>query len=352
LGLLPIRHKDSTAGIICPELIQMNEPIETAEMLAFAKAIESKSLSRAASELGIPRATLSRRLARLEEALGVRLLRRTTRSLTLTDAGDAFYRHARIALDAVSQAEASVRTLGSAVRGTLRVSVPPLTDPSFFAMIGDFARRFPEVRLHVHSSTQHVDLMRDGYDVAIRASTELEPGLVARTLARGALVAVASPAYLAERGTPRTRRDLAHHRCLLGFARGELPQTHWPLAGGGKLRVEGAFLSNDIALLADAAVRGLGIAVLPRLLVDRHLAAGALVQVLPAVLQGESRVSIVYPERELMPPQVRAFVEAVLAWAPGALGNAEARAMGEVAAGAARGARAKVTRKRAAAARS
>ena len=141
-------------------------------------------------------------------------------------------------------------------------------------------------------------------------------------------------AYLAERGTPRTRRDLAHHRCLLGFARGELPQTHWPLAGGGELRVEGAFLSNDIALLADAAVRGLGIAVLPRQLVDRHLAAGALVQVLPGVIQGESRVSIVYPERELMPPQVRAFVEAVLAWAPGALGNAEARGMSEVARGA------------------
>lgn len=299
----------------------MPEPIETAEMMAFTKAIEAKSLSRAAAELGVPRATLSRRLARLEETLGVRLLRRTTRSLALTDAGDAFYRHARIALDAVTQAEASVRTLGSSVRGSLRVSVPPLDDPSFFAMIGGFARRYPDVLLHVHFATQHVDLMQGGYDVAIRASSALEPGLVARTLARGELLAVASPAYLAEHGTPRSRRDLPHHRCLLGFARGELPQTHWPLASGGKLRVAGAFFSNDISMLTDAALQGLGIALLPRMVLERHLETGALVHVLPGVLHGETRVSLVYPERELMPPQVRAFVETVLAWAPGGLGR-------------------------------
>lgn len=293
----------------------MNEPLETSELLAFAKTVEARSLSRAAAELGVPRATISRRLARLEERLGVRLLRRTTRSLALTDAGEALHRHARIVLDAVHHAEASVRKTDDAVRGELRVSVPPMLDPTFSAMICDFARRYPAVRLHVHSSTQLVDLQRGGYDVALRASSAIEPGLVARTLAREPGFAVASPAYLEAHGTPRTRRDLRHHRCLMGFARGELPQTQWPFSGG-KFQVEGAFFTNDINLLCDAAIAGLGIAVLPLMLVRPHLESGALVQVLPGAIQAESHIAVVYPEREFMSPQLRAFIDALVAWAP------------------------------------
>src|SRR6266568_785539 len=106
--------------ISCYDLIQMRELLENAELLAFTKAVESRSLSRAAAELGVPRATLGRRLARLEERLGARLLRRTTRSLTITDAGEALYRHARIVLEAVKEAEASIRTSDATVRGNLR----------------------------------------------------------------------------------------------------------------------------------------------------------------------------------------------------------------------------------------
>lgn len=293
----------------------MNEPVETAELLAFSRAVDAKSLSRAAAELGVPRATVSRRLARLEERLGVRLLRRTTRSLVLTDAGEALYRHARIVLDAVSQAEASVRRIDDAIRGDLRVSVPPMLNQSFFAMLCDFAQRYPEVRLHVHFSSRLVDLHRDGYDVAVRASRGIEPGLVARTLAREPMVAVASPAYLAKHGVPRSSRDLRRHRCLMGFARGELPETHWPAERGGKLHVEGSFFTNEITLLCAAALRGLGIAFLPLLVAGPHLESGALVRVLPSVIQAETQFAVVYPEREFVPPQVRAFVDAVVAWA-------------------------------------
>lgn len=306
----------------------MDEPLETAELLAFAKTVEARSLSRAAAELGVPRATISRRLARLEERLGVRLLRRTTRSLALTDAGEALHRHARVVLDAVRHAEASVRKADDAVRGELRVSVPPMMGGSFNAMICAFARRYPEVRLHVHSTTQHVDLQRGGYDVALRASTALEPGLVARTLLREPVLAVASPAYLEARGAPRTRRDLRRHRCLMGFARGELPQTHWPSSGRsrGKLQVEGALFANDLHLLCDAALEGLGIAVLPLLLARPHLESGALVHVLPGAIQGESHIAVVYPEREFMPPQLRAFIDALVAWAPELIARAGAPA--------------------------
>jgi len=293
----------------------MTDPVETSELVAFTRTVEAKSLSRAAAELGVPRATVSRRLMRLEERLGTRLLRRTTRSLALTPTGETFYRHARIVLDAVKNAEASVQRTGDAIAGDLRVSVPPMLDEGFFAMLTAFAKAHPGVRLQVHFSSRHVDLRRDGYDVALRAGTVIEPGLVARTLARTKVIAAASPEYLAAHGTPRRRKDLAGHRCLMGFARGELPQTHWPI-GGGQVHVEGVFFTNEVRLLAEAALRGLGIAILPRMLIEADLARGALVQVLPGVLEDDSRIAIVYPERELVPPQVRAFVDAVIAWAP------------------------------------
>jgi len=297
----------------------MTDPLESAELLAFSRAVEAKSLSRAALELGVPRATLSRRLARLEQRLGTRLLRRSTRSLLLTDSGEALYRHARIVLDALAQAEASVRQTDQAVRGDLRVSVPPLGTDSFYEMLCSFAERYPEVKLQVHSSTQIVDLRRDGYDVAIRASAQIEPGLIARTLVRDPLLAVASPGYLAQHGTPRTRRELRQHRCLLGFARGEVPQSQWPLAGGGQLHVDGTLFSNDIVWLRAAAVRGLGIAFLPLLLIYPQLESGVLVPVLRGVIAAESRIAVVYLEREFVPPPVRAFVDAVVEWAPTSL---------------------------------
>lgn len=299
----------------------MPDPVETAELAAFVKTVDARSLSRAAAELGIPRATLSRRLARLEERLGARLLRRSTRSLSLTDAGQSFNRHARIVLDAVAHAEASVRQVDDAVRGSLRVSVPPISMPSFRSMLCDFAERYPEVRLQVHFTSRIVDLRRDGYDVALRASSEMEPGLIARPLSRNPMLAVASPAYLAARGAPKSRRDLAHHRCLMGFARGELPQSHWAFASGNKLHLDGSFFSNDLELLREASLRGLGIAFLPLMVVHDALMSGDLVPILPDTLHAEALFAVVYPEREFVPPAVRAFVEAVVAWAPAELGR-------------------------------
>ncbi len=301
-------------GSICYYFVPMKDPVETSELLAFSSTVDAKSLSKAAALLGVPRATVSRRLQRLEERLGVRLLRRTTRSLALTDAGEALYRHARIVLDAVNHAEASVRRTDTAIRGDLRVSVPPIHDRAFTTMLCDFARKHPDVRLQIHFSTRHVDLLRDGYDVAIRAGSHFEPGFVARTLVRGRLVAVASAAYLAEHGTPRTRKDLRQHRCLMGFARGEVPQTHWPFGKDGIVHVEGAFFSNEITMLADAAVNGLGIALLPEVMAVPLLAEGLLQEVLAGHIGGETRVAVVYPEREFVPPQLRAFVDAVVAW--------------------------------------
>ncbi|HLT37162.1 MAG TPA: substrate binding domain-containing protein, partial [Enhygromyxa sp.] len=191
----------------------------------------------------------------------------------------------------------------------------PISDDSFFAMITAFAKQHPEVRVQVDFSTRIVDLRRDGYDVALRAAAEIEPGLVARIVGRYPMIAVASPAYLAELGTPRTVKDLRKHRCLTGFARGELPQSSWPV-GRGVVHVNSSFSSNDLSLLREAAVRGLGIAMLPRFTLADLLDNGALVHVLPGLVGTEVRLAVVYLEREFMAPHVRAFIDALIEWAP------------------------------------
>lgn len=297
----------------------MRDPVENAELLAFTRSVETKSLSRAAAELGAPRATIGRRLARLEQRLGVRLLRRTTRNMALTDAGTAFYEHARVVLAAVERAEASVRPSDGVVRGIVRVATPPMLDSTFNRFVCEFARAYPQVQLQIDASARAVDLVREGYDVALRAGSEFEPGLVARTVARTLAVAVASPDYLKAHGTPKKTRDLRAHRCLVGLTPAGQPRPHWPKAGGGKLSIEPALVANDITLLLDAALAGLGIALLPILLVGAPLQTGELLRVLPKLIQAETRVAVVYQEKELMPPAVRAFIDGLIAWVPHAL---------------------------------
>lgn len=289
-------------------------PVEFAELDAFTRIVDAKSLSRAAAEMGVPRATVGRRLSRLEKRLGVRLLKRTTRSLALTDVGESFYRQARIAIEAVEQAAASVRSDSGEVCGELRVSIPRVLDASFEKMLVDFMRRFPNVKLSVDVSTRFVDLHREGYDIAIRAGTTLEPGLIARTLGRTRLLAVASQTYAKKNGLPKNVRELAKHKCLSGFMRGEMPAPTWPLANGGKLTVATVFGSNDMTLLLTATREHMGIAFLPEMLIWEHLRSGELVPVLPGVLETPVRLAIVYRERELMPPPQRAFIEAVVGW--------------------------------------
>lgn len=291
----------------------IEEPSETAELLAFVRVIEAGSVSRAAVELGVPRATLGHRLERLEERLGVRLVHRNTRRVVLTDAGEAFYPRARGVLAALRDAEAAVRQADGAVRGLLRVSLPPDGRGVFNPVLLAFHDRYPDVRLEAHFTTAHVDLVGTNYDVAIRAAQELDPSLVARRLATADNIAVASPGYLA-RGVPRTAEDLARHTCLVGFARGEVPATHWPLLAGGQVRVEGGLVSNSIELLAAAAMAGRGIALLPRPLIADALADGRLVPVLEGIVGAKAVIAAVYPARQLVPPAVRAFVDFVAAW--------------------------------------
>lgn len=287
---------------------------ETSELQAFVRIVQAGSLSGASQELAVPRATLSRRLARLEERLGVRLVHRTTRRLHLTDAGEAFYPQARDVVGAVQAASDAVALHSqSEPTGLLRVSVPPLTQHGPRALLLDFLERYPKVELEVSSSTRHEDLLAGHIDVAWRAGVRLDPGLVARKLTRTDVVAVASPAYLARRGTPQSVDELVHHTLLLGFDRGVRAATRWPLRDGGHVAVQGRLVSNQLSLLHDAVVRGLGIAMLPAAWEgDTSDTGDALVPVLPTVLGASSQVALVYPNRRLLKPAARAFVDFVV----------------------------------------
>lgn len=292
------------------------ELLETAELQAFVKIVELGSISSAAKLLNLPRATLTRRLARLEEKLERRLIKRTTRSLYMTEAGQALYLHAVAVLDAASLAIASVhQAQDQALSGSLRVSVPPLRDERFNHMIAQFVREHPLVRLQIHYGSAFVDLHRDDYDVVMRAGENFGDNLISKTLLRTEQIAVASPDYLTAHQTPSSPDELAAHRCLLGFRRGELPQTHWPLVGGGEVVVEGHFFSSNLDLIKLLALNAEGIAMLPRQLILKELERGELVQVLEGVLGNQVRVALLYKDRVLMPPQVRAFIDAVIQWA-------------------------------------
>jgi len=292
--------------------------LDTEELLVFTRIVETQSLARAAIELRLPRATVSRRLAGLEAKLGLRLLRRTTRSMALTDAGRELLRHAHAVVDAAVAAEASVRRRDDDIRGNVRVSIGRASAAALADVLADFVVAHPAVRLLVHVSDRSVDLQRNDIDVAIRASAKVAPGLVARRLTPARLVAVAAPSYLSRHGTPTSLRDLKEHRCLLGLDEPMKPRTHWP-AGKRNVKAHGMVHSDDPHLLTQLCVRGLGIALLPNRLVDEHIQRGDLIVVLADQLRVEGAIFLVYAERALMPPQVRAFVDWIRTRAPAVL---------------------------------
>lgn len=288
------------------------DPYEDFE--AFTAAVEEGSVSAGARRLGLPRATLSRQLSRLEARLGVRLAHRDTRRFELTEAGATLYARARaIVADAYAATEAVAR-LDDVPRGLLRVSTPPMPGAGLADLFLSFTDRWPEVRLEVLSTTEHVDLRAQRVDVALRAGVLTDPDLVARVVWHTQERCVAAPAYLAARGRPQTLADLADHDCLVGFDRGVAPATTWPTRDGDAVRVKGRLVTNDLQLRVAACVRGQGLGLLPDVVALRHLRDGALVEVLEGQLGRDTTLALVYVERTFLDPKVRAFIDHAVAW--------------------------------------
>lgn len=278
----------------------------------FVAIVESGSVTRAAQALELPRPTVSKRLARLEERLGVRLLHRTTRRINPTQQGKLLYEKARPIVQAAREAEAAVQRLDNVPRGLLRVLVPPrVPEEVFSGWLAEFLLEYPEVSLDVVGTDEHVDLVAEGFDVALRYGAIEDTSLISRTLAVNSEIAVASPEYLDARGTPTSAAQLSDHECIIGYKGSNVPDLRWPLLAGGWVEVRGRLMSNHDGLRLQAARRGLGIAMVIQQVAAELLASDVLVSVLPDLVGRQDHARLVYPDREFLDPKVRAFVDFV-----------------------------------------
>jgi DNA-binding transcriptional LysR family regulator len=239
-------------------------------------------------------------------------LNRTTRRLTLTEAGDSLYRRAGAAMAEMAAAEAEVLELAGAPRGRLRVTAPSHFGEFFLApLLAEFRRRYPEVELDLELDNRIVDLVAEGFDVGIRITTLPSSSMVARTLADMSMVTVASPAYLVKHGTPRNPAQLRGHQCLtysLDRTPGEWRYRDGPhrLAG---VRVSGPIRCNNDGALRRAALDGLGILRFPELFVQQELRDGRLKAILQEFEIQQLSLSAVFPARANLAPKVRVFVD-------------------------------------------
>ena len=270
------------------------------------------SISAAARNLDLSAAVASQRLQRLEKSLGVRLLHRTTRRLRLTAEGTALVERGRPLVHEIEALTGSLQEAAGDVSGTLSVTVPASFGLQYISpLLPEFLARHPRLKLHIDLSDSTRDLVRDGFDLAIRIGELHDSTLVARRIARVRRVLCASPAYLKRRGLPKTPQDLADHDCLLLSREGA--QAVWRLRGpDGKesaVRVRGPLESNLGEVLRDAALAGLGIALHSTWHVCEDIRRGRLQVVLPRYSPPESGLYAVMPQRRLVLPRARVFTD-------------------------------------------
>lgn len=275
----------------------------------FARVARTGNMSMAGREIGLSPAVVSKRISLLEDRLGARLFQRTTRQLTLTETGEGYFRRVVDILSLVEEAEDYVSRRNTKPRGMLKVSAPTSFNRSHIAPhLPSFFAAYPDIELDLHLTDQFVDIIRDGYDLAIRIGELEDSSLVARKLAPERRVICATPAYLLKAGTPKTIDDLQSHNCLVAGA-----QEVWRLEGPDgphQIRVTGNIRSNSADLVRSALFQGLGLALRATWDIGAALESGELVVVMPNY-PGSTKDAIyaVYPCREFMPAKVNAFIE-------------------------------------------
>ncbi|EON19729.1 LysR family transcriptional regulator [Cupriavidus sp. GA3-3] len=279
----------------------------------FLRVLDLGSISAAARSLDLSVAVASQRLQRLERELGVRLLHRTTRRLHATPEGVVLAEQGRALVDDLEALGTSLRQAGTGVSGTLRVTTSSSFGRLYISpLLPEFLALHPGLTLSVNLTDNVLDLVSAGFDLAIRIGALDDSTLVARRLANNRRLLCAAPDYLRRRGTPRTPQDLARHDCLV-LVGSQGRQDVWRLGDGAggeiAVRVRGRIEANTGELLSDAALAGFGIALHSTWHVCADLRAGRLVQVLPDYPLADTGIYAVMPQRRLVPPRVRAFVD-------------------------------------------
>jgi DNA-binding transcriptional LysR family regulator len=277
-------------------------------MTVFAKVASARSFSGAARELGISQATASKHVQTLEDWLGVRLLNRTTRRVALTDIGESFFVQCSRILEDMETAR-SIASPGAPVRGSMRITAPVVFGSARLGpLVVDFLHQHPELTLNVELSDRSVDLIEEGYDLAIRTSPTNGVGLVAWPLIPLDYVLSAAPSYLSWHGVPTTPEDLSTHHCITGT---ETADARWQFDGpGGRTEVSiyGRLQVNNAMLRCDAARAGAGVLLCAGYLVESDLANGRLVRLLPDHTPTGSTLHAVSPAYRAGSPKVRSLV--------------------------------------------
>jgi len=277
----------------------------------FVQVVRAQSFAEAARRLGVPSNSLSRHVRQLEAKLETRLMQRSTRKLTLTSAGVAFYERCAPAIDNVLDAGKAIAGRAQAPSGTVRVAAPAdFLDFFSIEWVMQFLAAHPKVKLDFVLSDARADLIGEAIDVAFRGGAAGDPRFVFREIASQHFRLVASPEYLKSRGIPENLPALESHDCLTVSSGQDL--ATWNLTGPNgseDVRVTGRFSANSARSLLKSCVSGLGIALLPDVMVFEDLRAGRLVHILPNYRSGGAKFSVILPSREQIPAAVSTFVE-------------------------------------------
>ncbi|MBA4741601.1 MAG: LysR family transcriptional regulator [Azoarcus sp.] len=281
-------------------------------MQVFARVVEANSFTRAADSLGMPRATVTTTIQNLEKRLHVRLLNRTTRKISLTPDGSAYYERCVSILADLEEAEASFVESGRGPRGRLRIDVPAAVGRMILVpMLCEFQTRYPDIELVVGMGDRPVDMVEEAVDCVIRVGELKDSTMVARRIGTFQSVTCASPAYLQRHGAPQNIEDLAGHKAVHYFTRNGRV-LDWDFVINGEsvpVKVAGAVAVNDGDAYLACGLQGFGMIQPPSFMVHDHLRSGALVEVLPQWKPASLPISVVYLHNRHLSPKVRAFVD-------------------------------------------
>lgn len=282
-----------------------------AGMKCFTAVVDAGSFAKAAEKLDLSRGMATRYVAQLEAHLGARLLNRTTRKLSLTETGSDYYERAVQVLAMIEEAETSAAQESAIARGTLRVNTSVAFGTGHMASaITEFLRLHPGVTVSLTLNDRVVDLVEEGFDIAVRIGAKIDPGLIARRLTPARIILCASPGYLENYGIPKTPDELVHHNCLnYDYSS---PHGQWRFRKKGSermVRVTGNLHGNNGNAIVNAAIEGLGIALQPTFLVYEAVKTKKLVRLLADWETNELSVYAVYPSRRFLPPKVRLFID-------------------------------------------
>ncbi|WP_040641613.1 LysR family transcriptional regulator [Psychrobacter aquaticus] len=281
----------------------------------FVYVAEYESFTRAAKELGVSTAQVSRQISALEKRLNIKLLYRTTRKVSLSEEGRVFYQHCRSVLDGLDAAEQAVSNLQSKPQGRIKLTAPvTYGEQQLLPLINDFMLQYRDIEVTAFLSNQKIDLVEGGYDLAIRIGKLNDSTMMAKKLSRRTNFVCAAPTYLDKYGIPHTLDELSQHNCLLGT------RDYWHFIETAKganeevnkernLRVAGTVQYNSGHSLVDAALKGLGVVQLPDYYVQKHLASGALVSFLDDYREPDEGIWAVYPHNRHLSPKIRLLVD-------------------------------------------